>query len=329
VLTAPQDADRLIQDALAELGWANADASAIAERVKRLDIGLPCEDEFSVICGWLGKCRILHKLDQQQIPARSREEYQVPDLLALFSTQNTSSPVLIEVKSNSRQTLSFKPNYLKKLEDYANLLNLHLLIAWKLQGIWTLFEAKHLTKAGVNFNISIERAMRENLLGALVGDVAYKIGDRAGLHLRLRKDKLKKQENNGDGITEEWACVIDEARFTDRNGFYRADLDSKVVSLFTACKLEERQDHTDTHIDISYVAGSGELQFAHMSLVHLLNWELPTNQKINWRHLLQKPKATSNIDDFRAVLDLALQQEVVSHIFDQLPVSMPEFIASR
>src|SRR5688572_29807427 len=57
---APPDLPRLIQDVLAELGY-DADAVAVAERVRRLDIGLPVEDEFSVVCAWLGKCQLLHK----------------------------------------------------------------------------------------------------------------------------------------------------------------------------------------------------------------------------------------------------------------------------
>ena len=50
----PPDGARLIQDVLAELGWS-ADATDLAEGVRRLDVGLPAEDEFSVVCAWLGK----------------------------------------------------------------------------------------------------------------------------------------------------------------------------------------------------------------------------------------------------------------------------------
>jgi hypothetical protein len=39
--TTPSDADRLIQSVLTELGW-DADAATVAQRVRRLDIGLPC-----------------------------------------------------------------------------------------------------------------------------------------------------------------------------------------------------------------------------------------------------------------------------------------------
>nr|MBF4317138.1 hypothetical protein [Vibrio anguillarum] len=56
----PSDLERLIHESLEQLGWS-ADAKSIAERVHRLNIGLPLEDEFSIICGWLGQCSLVHK----------------------------------------------------------------------------------------------------------------------------------------------------------------------------------------------------------------------------------------------------------------------------
>ena len=95
-MTGTDDSDRLIQEVLSDLGWDD-DPKIVADKVKRLDQGLPAEDEFTAICSWLGKARLLHKLDQHQAPSSSRELYQVPDLLAEFEH---SDPVLIEVKSN-------------------------------------------------------------------------------------------------------------------------------------------------------------------------------------------------------------------------------------
>ena len=79
------DGDRLIQEVLTELGW-DAEARKIAENVRRLDLGLPSKDQFIAICSWLGKALLVHKLDQQQAPLKSREAYQVADLLAQFDT---------------------------------------------------------------------------------------------------------------------------------------------------------------------------------------------------------------------------------------------------
>jgi len=86
------DDDRLIQEVLAELGW-EADPKSVADRVRRLNFGLPAEDEFIAICSWRGKARLVHKLDQHQAPLASRDAYQVPDLLAQFEN---AGPLLIE-----------------------------------------------------------------------------------------------------------------------------------------------------------------------------------------------------------------------------------------
>lgn len=322
----PVDGARLIQDVLAELGWS-ADAAAVAEGVRRLDVGLPVEDEFSVVCAWLGKCQLLHKLDQQQVPIASRQEFQVPDLLAKFSTQTSKSPVLIEVKSKKNKLLSFKPDYMQRLQNYANLVGMPLLIAWKFHSLWMLFEARHMKKADKNFNITMETAMRENLLGTLAGDVAYKIGAGAGVHLRFRKDKLIKTEKTEDGYTEQWMMTIDDVAFTDYEGNRRTNLDGEVQSLFSAWDLEEQEEHNDSHIHLRFVAGKEGMQFAHTALVLLLNGESRHDDRPNWRALLREAQVTANVANFSAALESAFRQKVVSHVFHVQPHTMPEFLS--
>ncbi|MDR1074830.1 MAG: hypothetical protein LBL59_00540 [Xanthomonadaceae bacterium] len=322
---APPDLPRLIQDVLAELGY-DADAVTVAERVRRLDIGLPVEDEFSVVCAWLGKCLLLHKLDQHQVPIASKQQFQVPDLLAKFSTQTSKSPVLIEVKSKKDKLLSFTPEYMERLQNYADLVDMPLLIAWKFHSLWMLFEARHMKKAKKNFNITFNTAMRENLLGVLAGDVAYKIGAGAGVHLRFRKDKLLGTEKTDDGYTEQWAMTIDDVSFTDREGARRTDLDGEVQSLFTAWDLEDKEEHNDSHIYLHYVAGEEGMQFAHTALVHLLNWESPHDDRPHWRGLMRKEQVTANVANFSAALETAFRQKVVSHIFHVQPHAIPAFL---
>ncbi|HDY8132469.1 TPA: hypothetical protein RQL08_004284 [Vibrio vulnificus] len=136
----PADLERLIHESLEELGWS-ADASELANRVLRLNVGLPLEDEFSVLCGWLGKCTLIHKLDQQQYPSQSKSDYQVPDLMAVFDVNGRSTSVLIEVKSSHKNVLSFTPDYIQKLKNYSSLMSLPVLVAWKNKfGIWFLLK---------------------------------------------------------------------------------------------------------------------------------------------------------------------------------------------
>lgn len=324
----PVDGARLIQDVVAELGW-DADAASVAEGVRRLDIGLPAEDEFSVVCAWLGKCQLMHKLDQQQVPVTSKQEYQVPDLIARFSTQANQSPVLIEVKSKKANVLSFTPDYLKRLQNYADLMAMPLLVAWKFHSVWMLFEVRHMTKAKTNFNITLSTAMRENLLGVLAGDVAYRFGVGVGLHLRFRKDKLVNTVQTEDGSTEQWMMTIDDVVFTDRDGNRRKDVDGEVQSLITAWNLESQEEHTDTHIHLRFVAGKEGIQFAHKALVQLLDWESPSDDRLHWRGFLRREQITANVKSFSAALEAAFREKFVSHIFNQQPETRPDFLLPR
>lgn len=326
ITAVPQDAAWLIQDVLTKLGW-EADATEVAERVRRLDIGLPLEDEFSVICAWLGKCQLLHKLDQQQVPADSRNTFQVPDLLARFSTQTNKSPVLIEVKSRRDDRLELGGGYLRRLQNYADLLSMPLLIAWKYHRLWILFEAKHLKVAKTSFRISWNEAMRENLLGALAGDVAYSLGSGTGVRLRFRKDKLVKKDAAENIRTEHWHSIVDQVAFVDHEGKERTDLAQQVQSLFFASDLEPQEEHTESHIHLRYVAGEGQAQFAHMSLVNLLNWETSSDGRPHWRNYLQKSPVSKTIADFSAALSAGLREKFVFHIFHQQPNTAPDFLS--
>jgi len=322
----PDDLHRLIHETLEAVGW-DADADRIAEQVKRLDIGLPTEDEFAVLCSWLGKCEILHKLDQHQMPRFSAIAFQVPDILAYFSSQPLRHPVLIEIKRKSSNTLSFRPDYLARLEHYAELVRMPLLIAWKFHSLWVLFEAKHLKKAKRNFNITLEEALKENLFGVLAGDVAYKIGSGAGIHLRFQKEELLSTELTEQGNNESWRMRITDVAFTGRGGEPIEDLSPDVQSLFTTWDLEAKEDHAEDHIWVRHVAADDGIQFAHTALVRLLDWHQPMGTRLSWRRQARKEKLNT-IEDFRGALVKALDQKVVQYVFDLLPHTLPDFMSA-
>ncbi len=325
VIDTPIDLDRLIQTALAELGM-DANPTELAERVRRLDIGLPVEDEFAVVCSWLGKTRLLHKLDQQQIPLHSASKYQVPDALALFNADEVDRPVLIEIKSKAAIKLSFKADYYERLKRYANLMDLPLLIAWKYHNVWVLFEANHMKLARTNYNILFTDAIKESLLGILAGDVAYKIGNGAGLHFQARKIERVEKSSDEDETSELWQMVMESVTFTDREGQHRKDLSSDVKALFTTWDLESRDTISDTHVTTSFIATGEGVQFAHTALVRLLAWQNKQNETTNWRKQLRNPKVTKDVDDFEATLLRALDQKVVHCVMHLQPLTKPRFL---
>lgn len=320
----PEDIEQLIHEALEQLGWG-VDAGRVAARIWRLNVGLPREDEFSVVCSWLGHCDLIHKLDQKQTPESSGAEFQVPDLLAVFNVDGKRVPVLIEVKSKKDKVLSFRPDYLERLKNYAQVLNLPILVAWKWQGLWMLFEIKHFQKARKNFNIHFQDAIKENLLGVLAGDFSYALYEGAGLYIVIKKEKLIGTEQNDEGYTEQWQMMIEDVYFTDGNRKVVRNLPSPVQQLFVTWELEESEEHTDTHIIMKHVAPEGPMLFAHMALVRLLNWQMQPDEKIHWRAMLHGANIVKGVDDFREAVQEAMDNKIVRIVLNQKPQTEPSF----
>lgn len=321
------DIQYLIYDALTQLGW-ETDAKLLAEKIIRLNLGLPKEDEFSLVCTWLGKCSLIHKLDQHQAPQSSSENYQIPDLLAIFNNGNKEIPVLIEVKSCLRMTLSFKADYFKRLQNYANSLKIPLLIAWKYKGMWALFDLAHMKFAKKNYNINFLTALKENLLGILAGDFNYTLKAGTGFHVYCRKDKILKEKSiSPEEINQYLKVTIVDTFYTDGDGKKRKDLPQAVDSLIMAHTLMDRVEDTETHITLQFVINKDESLFAHMALVRLLSWQTPQDQQINWRSLIRKAQPLFGIKNFRTTVDEAMKEGLVKYILEQQPVTMPKFIS--
>lgn len=320
------ETEHLIYDALVELGW-KADARRLANRVARLHLGLPREDEFAVVCTWLGRCALIHKLDQRENPTTIAAKFQVPDLLAVFLVDGKEVPVLIEVKSKKSETLSFRADYHAGLKRYAAVLNLPLLIAWKYRGIWTLFDIDHMNLAKTNYNVKFSKAISEGLLGVLAGDFSYSLAKGSGIHLQMHKEQLISESKVGTTVEQQWQMRFDDVYYTDGTGMKRRDLAKEIEALFLAHELERSEEHTPTHVTVHFTVGEDNNKLAHMSLVSLLDWHTPTGEGINWRTIATRPKAVPGIDDFTKSVSDALKEKVVTHIFHMLPQTHPQFLS--
>lgn len=308
---------RLIHESLEQLGW-QANSDELANRVKRLDIGLPLEDEFSIICGWLGRCNLVHKLDQKQHPASSSDSIQVPDLLLnLNLPDGTNKTVLIEVKSSNKNVMSFKPDYLAKLKAYGEMLGLPVLIAWKKMGLWCLVSIDEFKQATTNLNLSFTEAMTRSHMGSLLGDFAYSLWKDAGVHLRFDKEELLETTNIEDGVQENWQMRISDVYFKNGKGERVTGLSPLAQQVFHSWDLQEVEEHHDSHILVSYVSDTTNTSvFAHTALTRLLEFH---NPDVRWRELLGNAEALKSIDNFRAGILENLDAKIVHHVIDYMP----------
>ncbi len=122
----------------------------------------------------------------------------------------------------------------------------------------------------------------------------------AGLHIRCLKEVLIETLHNDEGShTEQWEMVIDDSYFTDGYGNEVRELPPEVQALFLSWDLDTREQHSASHILMSFVGPEHAYLFAHMALVQLLNFQLPTDSKLQWRSLINEPNiVVKGIDDF-------------------------------
>ena len=157
------------------LGLSTKEKDLLA-RVDRLMRGMPMEDEFIALAVWMEKCKLIHKLEQEQFPHSSSNEYQVPDLFAVFNCDSKDVPVLIDVKVTHNvfpPSAKFRlaERLYKKLRNYAELVGLPLLIAWRLGGHWTLFDIREMKKRKSAYHIDGMQAMKADLMFLLLDNV--------------------------------------------------------------------------------------------------------------------------------------------------------------
>ena len=315
------DRSRVLHEALEQSGWENPEE--VIQRVKRLDLGLPAEDEFAVICSWLGKCSLVHKLDQQQIPKSSREIYQVPDLLAVFNTDNNQYKVLIEVKAKQDKNLTLRARDREKLIKYGELLGIPILFAWKHHSIWTLFDISLFERFNKNYRVNFFSALSNSLMSLLAGDMHYQLGDGVGLHLKFRKDEMHER----DGDTETLKTRIEDIYLQDYNGGKNYTFSPRTLSILNTCELEENAEVDDEIIMQSFTVRSEVGNVAHRAIEALLKLKKSdAENNIHWRSLLVDESPLHSISNFQNALDEALSQKLVKYILIQQPQKYPSFI---
>lgn len=306
----------LLHEAIQQLGW-DSDVQALVKKVRGLERGLPYEDEISFLFNWLGRCRMVHKLDQFQIPPASRAQYQVPDLVAFFDHRGQTVPVLIEVKSCEESSLSWKPDYRERLSRYADSLHLPLLIAWRHKTLWTLFEATNLRRAKKNFNIRFEDALKQTLMCKLAGDFSFSFRKGAGLHLNVQKKGRAGDEIEGVIVDAYWTNG-DGRRFNNVQG---------LMPLFLSSYQEQNVTETDSHIAFDYVTtDEHNAQFAHRALVSLLRFSTDRGQLI-WRHVLDESRVPPLVRvELRSAAREALKLGFLQIVANIRPATAPAFI---
>lgn len=307
------------------LNWNLADPQSFLRQAQHVEYGLSAEIEFAAILRWLGRCRFVHRLNEEVLKDPAHNTIEVPDLLAVFSDDGDTRAALIEVKTGEELSLVFKRTYLQRLQAYAELFHLPLLIAWRPRrvGFRMLFDpglAESLDDHRVQ--VRFDRAVKNDLMSVLAGD--FYLIPQAGAGLRFEAARVGDKQPTADGYQA--VFQITDVYVHDAAGTRVTDMPNSIAwMIFSA--MEHHPDVADDKIVQSFIA-SGGMTRAQLVLRTAVGFSLDQDQRIHW-------KAVGRSLDSILVRDALLGDAearfgtFVQYIFHQQPQTMPSFVPTK
>jgi hypothetical protein len=294
------------------------DPDAVLRRLEQLQRGLEPEDEFALLISWLGRCQLAHKLNQEQLPLLSTTTYRVPDILAVFEYAGRLLPVLIEVKTE-KPPLSLRPH----LKRYADLLGLPLLIAWKHEAEWSLFDFERSTLAVTNYRADVALARLENLLGILAGDFTYRLSPGTTLRMPIRKLSEPDAETGGfDG-------QFHDIHFVNPAG-ERIPAIRHLGSLFMFWENEARQEDRGNDIVQDFVVPETQRAETASHTLALISHTLSAlgKERLDWQTVLHdRDHVAHDIGRLKALVSEGGRYGVIEDVATPQPLHVPTFLA--
>lgn len=322
----------LLHQAISMLGWAGKPED-IAEKVKQLERGLPVEDQFAALCVWMGRCSLIHKLEQEQFPNLSREEYQVPDFLAVFDLATKKMPTLIEVKkTNGIRLAPFGSKYYSKLTNYAKLMKLPLLVAWYIEGLnlWCLFDIERMQKKRSAFHIDFHTATNNSLLGVIFDDVIFRIRPGIKVQFNVRKEPESEIRDLATGELREFSGVLEEIAWfnhSDNRINTTPSLRRLLEFLFYIVDNDTNDSENDEYVTLTFFTTKEENLFAHQLLgVMAFGTAILRDTTPSWIEVLKGDSFQMDYKSVRDALNTGVKEGAVSIILKQNPVIRPAFL---
>jgi Holliday junction resolvase len=312
---------------LAHEGHVEAEVvSAVSKRIKELEAGLSPELEFIAAVNWLGRTPAINRIDQTPLPPCHADatELKVPDIICVVSVDGRTLPLLIEVKRNSEAKLVWTEKYLTGLRRYAEHLDLPLLVAWKYGHIWTLTDTRHFEKKVQSYHLDWAKALGENLMSAIFGDVLVQLTQRISFYLDAEiSDTSSPLPQPPSLIPPGWHAMTLHAV-----GFLLDDkpiaLSNELTWLFFHAPDENVVNVTgEKNVRVIHTPRPETLFSLTDFALMLLLWD--EKGEPDWEHIVRKtiPISASGV---REELRRGIETGVVQYVLVQKPVTAPDFL---
>lgn len=318
-----------IDELIPLLGLSNSTQELI-ERVDRLKKGMPAEDEFMALAVWMGKCKLIHKLEQESFPKSSSDKYQIPDLFAVFNYNGKEISVLIDVKVSEKEALPYGKFRLtaskyKKMTSYANVVGLPLLIAWKIRGYWALFDIREMRIHEAAYHIDFLGAMKADLMYLLLDSVH--VVPMPGVSFTFVFEDLgitAKKTNN----VEEHKMITKAVRFTGYDGKPITKMSTPQYILWLFTDHEEKQKRLGNLFEVTFEVTEEASILPTFVLLPLMLYQMTTEKKRpkNWYEVVKNGNyGTITYPQFKKAINDGLGV-FVKYIIEGVPHKYPDFL---
>ncbi len=220
-------------------------------RFERFTRGFEIEDWFKWTFAVMPWIKLIHGLEQQQFPERSKESYQVPDFLLLVETSRLETqPLLVEVKrvTNPKTTLKVQADQAELCEQYAASLRMPLVYAvyWEMFSAWTLNTPDTFRRATSTRNLPVAAAF-ESDCGLILGDISYLVPPSL---VRVSRYSRQGEADDSSGHRKYGRRVFDAVSLGDRRVEMNEMESAAVDSILTMTQLDRRR-HDDGQTDLT------------------------------------------------------------------------------
>jgi Holliday junction resolvase len=187
----------------------------LARRMQEIRAGITPEMEFVAAANWLSRTVVIHRVDQTPQPKyRERDKFRIPDVVAIVRYNGHLLPVLIEVKTSKEGKLVWTEEYLQSLQRYATAVDMPLLVAWKYHHVWALTDVRHFDKKSTAYHLDFNTAMKETLMGILLGDSFVHVSDRVRMFIDAEVAEPLPDDSEINIPVGGYTMTIKEAGFT-------------------------------------------------------------------------------------------------------------------
>jgi len=300
-----------------------ANLETLTSRLWRLDLGISAEEEFAVLLSWLGRCRLVHKLDQSHAPT---DDYKIPDLLAIFSRHGRPLPVLIEVKSTNDRKLSWTPRHLGGFARYGKEVGLPVLLAWKqpMTGFWALCELRHFQKSVKNMKLKFLEGMTNSLMCTLAGDFSFTLQPGVTWHLHIRK--LGPKETDAVTGTSRFEGVVERSYFATRDGKPFKEPPGFLWLFMGTGEDETTTEEDETFVHEHFVIPNPPSQFAHRVLPLMLQLGR-AGEEVPWHELRRQGRLPISGVELARAARRGIEVGAVNQVMTFRPKELPAFLA--